>query len=187
MFNVENLNDKYFLNISAEEDLEIKSLSVEDKVKCFRFFLTSDAIMNYSVITNVFMLLNGIAGVKDTLSKDNRIFFNNLEEYVDIKLELKTEIEDFKKRLLIYYLGVVEGLNVKIPELKIHIPNTYYNILYLTNPIFISKIMSEQLKNIDVNEIKPTFNAESIYDQINNHVYSYTYGIIDRIVSEAMK
>jgi hypothetical protein len=187
MFDVENLNDKYFLSLNAEDDLEIKSLSIEDKVKCFKFFLKSDVIMNYSVITNLFMLLNGIAGVKDTLSEDNRVFFNNHEEYVDIKLELKSEIEDFKKRLLIYYLGVVEGLNVKIPELKIHIPNTHFNVLYLANPVFISKIMSEQLKNIDVNEVKPTFNAESIYDQINNHVYSYTYGIIDRIVSEAMK
>ena len=187
MFDLENLTDKYFLSADAEDVLEIKSLPVEDKVKCFKFFLESDAIMNYSVITNLFMLLNGIAGMKDKLSNDNRIFFKNLEEYVDIKLELKCEIENFKKKLLVYYLGVVEGLNVKIPELKIHIPNTYYNVLYLANPIFISKIMSEQLKNIDVNEVKPTFNAESVYDQINNHVYSHTYGIIDRLVSEAMK
>jgi hypothetical protein len=186
MFNIENLTNKYFLELNAEDVLSIKHLQIEDKIKCFAFFLTSEVITNYSVISNLFMLINGITDIETEISEDERLFFNSLEEYVDIKLELKKEIEEFKKKLLIYYLGVVEGLNVKIPELKIHIPNTYYNILYLTNPTFISKIMNEQLKNIDVNAVKPTFNAESIYDKINNHVYSQTYGIIDRILSEVV-
>lgn len=187
MFDVENLSEKYFLELNAEDILDIKTLGFEDKVKCFRFFLQCDSIINYSVITNLFMLLNGIGDSRTGLSDDNRVFFNSLEEYVDIKLELKSEMEEFKKKLLVYYLGVIEGLNVKIPELKIHIPNTYFNLLHLANPIFISKIMSEQINNIDTAEIKPTFNAESIYDKINNHVFSQTYGIIDRILSEAMK
>lgn len=186
MFNIENLTNKYFLELNAEEDLDIKHLQIEDKIKCFAFFLKSEVITNYSVISNLFILVNGITDIDNDISDDERLFFNNLEEYVDIKLELKKEIEEFKKKLLVYYLGVVEGLNVKIPELKIHIPNTYYNILHLTNPTFISKIMNEQLKNIDVNDVKPTFNAESIYDKINNHVYSQTYGIIDRILSEVV-
>lgn len=186
MFNIENLTNKYFSEVNAEDFLDIKTLSTEDKVKCFSFFLNSDVITNYSVISNLFMLINGITDIEDDTLEDERLFFNSLEEYVDIKLELKPEIEDFKKKLLIYYLGIVEGLNVKIPELKIHIPNTYYNILHFVTPIFISKIMTEQLTNIDVNDVKPTFCAESLYDKINNHVFSQTYGIIDRIMSEVM-
>lgn len=186
MFNTENLTNKYFSEVNAEDILEIKTLSIEDKVKCFSFFLNSDVITNYSVISNLFMLINGITDIEDDILEDERLFFNSLEEYVDIKLELKPEIEEFKKKLLIYYLGIVEGLNVKIPELKIHIPNTYYNILHFVTPIFISKIMTEQLTNIDVNDVKPTFCAESLYDKINNHVFSQTYGIIDRIMSEVM-
>ena len=186
MFNTENLTNKYFSEVNAEDILDIKTLSTEDKVKCFSFFLNSDVITNYSVISNLFMLINGITDIEDDILDDERLFFNSLEEYVDIKLELKPEIEEFKKKLLIYYLGIVEGLNVKIPELKIHIPNTYYNILHFVTPIFISKIMTEQLTNIDVNDVKPTFCAESLYDKINNHVFSQTYGIIDRIMSEVM-
>lgn len=186
MFNTENLTNKYFSEVNAEDILDIKTLSIEDKVKCFSFFLNSDVITNYSVISNLFMLINGITDIEDDILEDERLFFNSLEEYVDIKLELKPEIEEFKKKLLIYYLGIVEGLNVKIPELKIHIPNTYYNILHFVTPIFISKIMTEQLTNIDVNDVKPTFCAESLYDKINNHVFSQTYGIIDRIMSEVM-
>ena len=186
MFDINNLNDEYFTKIDAGEILEIKSLSTEDKIDCFRFFLKSEVITNYSVISNLFMLVNGITSIDDELLNDTRVFFNDLEEYVDIKLELKKDIEEFKKKLLEYYLGVVQGLNVKLPELKVHITNTHYNILYLANPIFISKLMLEHLKNIDVNNVKPTFNAESIYDKINDHVYSQTYGIFQRIMSEVL-
>lgn len=187
MFDVCNLNENYFMTIDASEILEIKNLSIEDKIKCFRFFLNCDCITNYSAISNLFILINGITSIDDESLNDVRVFFNDLEEYVDIKLELKQEIEQFKRKLLEYYLGVIQGLNVKLPELKVHITNTHYNILHLANPMFISKIMLEQLKNIDVSSVKPTFNAESIYDKINNHVYSQTYGIFQRIMSEAIK
>lgn len=184
MFDINNLNDEYFIKLDAGEILEIKELTTEDKIKCFKFFLESDVITNHSVISNLFILINGITNIDNDLAEDIRVFFNDLEEYVDIKLELKHSIDLFKKRLLEYYLGIIQGLNVKLPELKIHITNTYYNILCLANPIFISKLTLEQLKNIDINNVKPTFNAESIYDKINSHIYSQTFGIIQRMISE---
>lgn len=186
MFDIENLNDEYFLTVQADELLKIKSLSTEDKIKCFRFFLNSNVITNFSAITNLFLLINGIGGIEESSLCNEKMFFNDLEEYIDIKLKLKKDIENFKKKLLEYYLGVVQGLNVKLPELKVHITNTHYNILFLTNPLFISKLMLEYLKYIDVNTIKPTFNAESIYNKINDHVYSHTFGILQRIVSETI-
>ena len=185
MFNINNLNEDYFIKLSAEEILEIKELTTENKIKCFKFFLENNVITNKSVIGNIFMLINGINSFEDDLAGDNRIFFNGLEEYVDIKTELREEISAFKIKLLEYYLGIIKGLTVKLPELKVHITNTYYNIFQLANPIFISKLMVTHLKYVDNAKIQPTFNAESIYDKINGHVYSHTFGIIQRILSEA--
>ena len=185
MFDINNLNEEYFIELDAGEILGIKELPIEDKIKCFKFFLENEVITNKSVISNIFMLINGINSFEDDLSEDNRIFFNGLEEYVDIKTELREEISAFKIKMLEYYLGIVKGLTVKLPELKVHITNTYYNVFQLANPIFISKLMVTHLKYVDTTKIKPVFNAESIYDRINGHVYSHTFGIIQRILSEA--
>ncbi len=184
MFNLENLNDEYFRKLDAGEIVEIKKLKTEDKIKCFKFFLNSDVITNHSVISNLYILVNGISDIDEDIENDDRAFFNNLEEYVDIKLDLKEELDLFKKKIVEYYLGILKGLIVKIPELKVHITNTHYNIFYLADPCFISKMMVEQLDNVNVKDIKPTFNAESLYDKINGHTYSYTYGIFQRIMSE---
>ena len=129
MFNLENLNDEYFCNLDSEEILEIKKLPTEDKIKCFKYFLGSEVITNISVISNIYILINGISSIDEDSLNDERVFFNSLEEYVDIKLEIRHEIDDFNIRLIEYYLGIIEGLDVTLDELKTHIPNTHFNLM----------------------------------------------------------
>ena len=168
MFNIENLNDNFFSELNNEEILQIKELSIEDKITCFKFFLTSEVITNISVISNIFLLINGISNIDEDTIDDERIFFNSLEEYVDIKLEIRHEIDIFNIRLLEYYLGIIEGLEVILDELKYHIPNTHFNIMSLATPQLISRIMIKYLTKIDVNRVKPHFNANELYNKINN-------------------
>lgn len=168
MFNLENLNDEYFSNLNPEEILEIKELSTEDKVTCFKFFLDSEVITNISVISNIFLLINGISNIDDEAINDERIFFKSLEEYVDIKLQIRYEIDDFNIYLLEYYLGIIEGLDVTLDELKTHIPNTHFNIMPLVTPNLISKIMSKYLRQMSAERVRPHFYANELYNKINN-------------------
>ena len=183
MFEIKNLNDEYFSQLDPGEILDIKKLSEEDKVKCFKYFLTSDAITNISVISNLYLLINGISGIDDNTLDDERIFFNSLEEYVDVKLDIKDEIDSFNIALLEYYLGVIEGLNVRLDELKSHIPNTYFNLMPLATPELISKLMLKYLTRIDCNNVKPAFNANELYNKINNSD-SLFLGFIQNLVNE---
>jgi hypothetical protein len=168
MFNIKNLNDTFFSELNNEEILKIKELSIEDKVTCFKFFLTSEIITNISVISNIFLLINGISNIDEDSIEDERIFFNSLEEYVDIKLQIRREIDEFNTRLLEYYLGIIEGLEVVLDELKSHIPNTHFNIMSLVTPQLISKIMTKYLTRIDTTKVKPHFHANVLYNKINN-------------------
>lgn len=168
MFKLENLNDEYFSNLNPEEILEIKELSTEDKVTCFKFFLDSEVITNISVISNIFLLINGISNIDDEAINDERIFFKSLEEYVDIKLQIRYEIDDFNIYMLEYYLGIIEGLDVTLDELKTHIPNTHFNIMPLVTPNLISKIMSKYLRQMSAERVRPHFCANELYNKINN-------------------
>ena len=76
-----------------------------------------------------------------------------MEEYVDIKLQIRREIDEFNTRLLEYYLGIVEGLEVVLDEVKTHIPNTHFNVMPLITPQLISKIMSKYLTRIDTTKV----------------------------------
>lgn len=184
MFNLNNLNDEYFLSIDPEEILEIKKLPTEDKIKCFKYFLSSDCISNVSVISNLYLLINGISSIDEESLEDARVFFNSLEEYVDIKLELREELNEFNTHLLEYYLGIVEGIDVNLDELKSHIPNTYFNIFSLVTVNLISKLMLKYFNKINPDNVKPAFNASKLYNQINNPdslVLGFLQGLADEV------
>lgn len=168
MFEIKNLNDDFFASVDPEEILAIKELPLEEKVKCFRYFLTTDILTNVSVISNIYLLINGISSIDDNALKDERIFFKSLEEYVDIKLEIRKELDQYSIKVLEYYLGIIQGLDVQLDELKSHIPNSYYNIMPLITPTLISRLALKYLKKIDIDNVKPAFNANELYSKINN-------------------
>ena len=157
MFEIKKLNDEYFSNLAPEAILEIKELPTEDKIKCFRYFLGTDVITNVSVISNLFLLINGITDIEDNALDDERVFFSSLEEYIDVKLEIKNEIDVFNTRLLEYYLGVIKGLSVNLDELKTHIPNTFFNLMPLVTINLISKLTIKYLDRIENKNVKPVF------------------------------
>ena len=186
MFEIKNLNDEYFGNLASEVILEIKELPTEDKIKCFRYFLGTDVITNVSVISNLFLLINGITDIEDNALDDERVFFSSLEEYIDVKLEIKNEIDVFNTRLLEYYLGVIKGLSVNLDELKTHIPNTFFNLMPLVTINLISKLTIKYLDRIENKNVKPVFNAMELYSEINNQDTLFL-GFVQSLVSEVSR
>ena len=186
MFEIKNLNDEYFSNLAPEVILEIKELPTEDKIKCFRYFLGTDVITNVSVISNLFLLINGITDIEDNALDDERVFFSSLEEYIDVKLEIKNEIDVFNTRLLEYYLGVIKGLSVNLDELKTHIPNTFFNLMPLVTINLISKLTIKYLDRIENKSVKPVFNAMELYSEINNQDTLFL-GFVQSLVSEVSR
>ena len=186
MFEIKNLKDEYFSNLAPEVILEIKELPTEDKIKCFRYFLGTDVITNVSVISNLFLLINGITDIEDNALDDERVFFSSLEEYIDVKLEIKNEIDVFNTRLLEYYLGVIKGLSVNLDELKTHIPNTFFNLMPLVTINLISKLTIKYLDRIENKNVKPVFNAMELYSEINNQDTLFL-GFVQSLVSEVSR
>ena len=183
MFDLKNLNDDFFATVSTEEILDIKAMDTDSKVECFRYFLTSDVISNISVISNIFLLIDGVSSIDENTLEYPRVFFNSLEEYVDIKLQLRSEMDSFNIKLLEYYLGIVEGLDVTLDELKVHITNTHYNIMNLVTPTLISKLMLKYLSRISFENVNPVFHATELYSKINN-TDNLIVGFLQKLTNE---
>ena len=139
-----------------------------------------------SVISNLFILINGITDIEDNALDDERVFFSSLEEYIDVKLEIKNEIDVFNTRLLEYYLGVIKGLSVNLDELKTHIPNTFFNLMPLVTINLISKLTIKYLDRIENKNVKPVFNAMELYSEINNQDTLFL-GFVQSLVSEVSR
>lgn len=163
------MNKEEILNLKAEDKLEnIKDLSLEDKVEFFKTCLNTDGIVNTEIISNIIVLLTGYTNIDDDLSDNKSFYFKSIDEYVDIKLQLTEDLQQFSIKLLKYYLGVLSGLSINLFDVKIHAPNLYFHTLLGLNAIQISKIFNKHIRDINPNEIVPVHNAEILYDCINN-------------------
>ena len=150
---------EFFEKIKSDENIEIKSCPYEDKLRFLRYSMRFTSLANTSVLTNITFLVYG-KNISDEVFEDERIMFSNLEEYVDARYDLKSEIEEYSKELLKFYLASVKSYGVILPDGKINIPASYKIILMSSGMKDISALMRKS--KIDAENIPLVFNAEEI-------------------------
>lgn len=162
-FNVEDLNEDSDLlkAINGEEDIFAKDLSFEDKILFFKEIFKRDNIINPSLLVNISLLILG-GSLEDEIFSREDIFFKSLVEYLDIKYELKTEINEFNLNLSKFFLGILKGYSVKLRELQVEIPYMYRCILEIANFSQISKILNKC--SINLQDCSPVVNSSYYLD-----------------------
>jgi hypothetical protein len=156
-------------NLSVDEKLtDIKSMSKEEKISFLNLALTTDGIVNANIISNIIVLCTGLSDIDKDLSELPEFFFKDTMEYIDIKQDstIKENIKNYCTRLCEYFLGVLEGLSVKLSDLRSHIPNLYYHSLFGIKMPNISKLLNKYLKYVDLTKIKPAENSMLIYSSL---------------------
>ena len=80
-------------------------------------------------------------------------FFKDFEEYLDIKTELREELDKFSKQLCIYYMAVLYSCGVTDDTADrdiISMPLIYQRLLYIVDFISMSNILNKT-KNFTIN------------------------------------
>ena len=172
MFDIKNLNDEYFLKLDKNELLDVKSLSTEDKVLCFKFFLDSEVIDNKYVLANIYIIL--MQDVSIINFDNNDVFFNSIEEYNSMKYQLKFEIKDFSIYILENYFGIIKGIsyykdNKDITLLK-YIPRTYASMMSILKIIDISRMVLSCIDSVSQERARPVHDAVKYYNLINTDI-----------------
>ena len=149
----------FFTQINADDVINAKDMPYEDKIRFVRYCMDFKDLINASALANISFLVYG-KNISDEVFSDDRIFFSNLEEYVDAKYDLKAEIEAYGCELLKFYLGALRSYSVILPDGKIPIPSSYKVILSTSELKDISKLMNKF--TFSLNEIPLVFDAEFI-------------------------
>lgn len=161
-FTEENFNTAptdFFSTIMADEVIDAKEMPYEDKIRFVKYCMKYTDLINASALANISFLVYG-KNISDDAFTDERIIFNNLEEYVDAKYDLKAEIEEYGKELLRFYLGALKSYSVILPDGKIGIPSSYKVILTTSEIKDISKLMTKY--SFDLADVPLVFEADYI-------------------------
>ena len=148
-----------FKDIPSDEVIEIKDMPYDDKIRFMRYCMKFTGLTNGMILTNITFLVYG-KNISDEVFGDNRIIFNNLEEYVDARYDLKAEIDKYGRDILMFYLASVKSYNVILPDGKIEIPASYQVILMSSDMKDISALMRKFI--IDMHDVPLVFGAEEV-------------------------
>lgn len=164
-FTEEDMNktpEELFGGIAFDESIQIRGLPYEDKVRFFKYCMNYDGLVNASALVNIAFVVYS-PNISEELFSDANFPFNNLEEYVDIKYDLKTEIRVYGENLLKYFLGALKSYGVILHDNKIEIPASYRTILLTSSFKDISKLM--RTYHIEFSEIPLVFGADEIINR----------------------
>lgn len=152
----ENLNEASQFNIS------IKSLNKEDKVKVLKHIMKNEDVVDSFVILNIFNFIKGFNTFDNSFFESKEVYVNDMEEYLDIKYELKDELNELMRKIAVYYLSVIKSCD-KIDnsdERMVVIPLMIQRIFYICDFYSLSVILNK-IKGINIDDTYVVNNAMS--------------------------
>lgn len=148
-------------NTEFNDIIGIRNWKVEDKINFFKQAIKDEGLRNTNIIINIALLLKRLNNYDDTIFEREDIYFTSLVELVDVKLELKNELDELRKVIVKYYLSVIKSLVVKNEEQSKEIANLYYLLLRVLSVYDISLMLQKiDLDGIDAEFVK---GADIIY------------------------
>lgn len=162
-------------------------ISYEDRLVIFREVLADESLVDYTLFTNVNLLVNGYNTLADELFARDDIAFNSIEELLDFKLDLQDVIYNYQKSLMFYYLGALKSMHrVEFTYLNdvVMIPNSYQLFLRSTNLVNLSQVFDKIKDPIDPTKLPLVGGAFDLIAQLaRNTVGSFTLlkGIEDHL------
>lgn len=141
------------ITTSIFDILDVKNLSFETKVEFFRYILSNEDVLDSVIILNIFNMVKCYNAFDDSYFSAESTFFKDFEEYLDIKTELREELDKFSKQLCIYYMAVLYSCGVTDDTADrdiISMPLIYQRLLYIVDFVSMSNILNKT-KNFTIN------------------------------------
>ena len=164
-FNIEDFKEgtDFYNAVVNNENIIARALPQEEKVELIKQCLLHEEITNPSLISNIVLLSLG-GSVDDEVFENEISIFTSLIEFIDIKQEIRTEINEFNAQLCKYFIGVLKGYSLKLNELKIDMTNLYWSVIHSITFNNISGLLNKV--SFDIKEVPAIRNAEEIIDSL---------------------
>lgn len=154
-FNPDIDKDTLMKTIKAIYDFEVnentmvlmylKGLPLELVSEAIKYSLTREDLKNPYMLLNIINLIKIYNTLDDSFFENDKIYISSIEDLLDIKLELRDEIEKFQKQLSIYFISLFKSFNkTQYEPLDKHIdlPDIYKNIIMSLDILTLSGIFS---------------------------------------------
>ena len=140
--------DEFFKDVPFTEIYDVKGLPFEDKKRFIEYIMGDKRLVNANLLMNIALLVKGSNLDDETFDKPE-VFFKSLEEYVDLKFELKDVIGAYTRDMLKYFFSAIKSYSLILPDGKEPIPEAYTVLLCSSSIKDLSKLLNKVSVNSD--------------------------------------
>lgn len=125
--------------------INLKPLNIQKIQEILSVFLKYDKLTNASILFNIILLLKTYNTLEDEFFNNKNVYYSSLEDFLDIKNGLKSNIKELNTKLSIYFISIFRSLNkfeFSFIDNPVQIPELYKNILLSVDVFTIGGILS---------------------------------------------
>ena len=125
--------------------INLKPLNIQKIQEILSSLLKCDRLSNASILFNIILLLKTYNTLEDEFFNNKNVYYSSLEDFLDIKNGLKSDIKELNTKLSIYFISIFRSLNkfeFSFIDNPVQIPELYKNILLSVDVFTIGGILS---------------------------------------------
>ena len=125
--------------------INLKPLNIQKIQEIISSLLKHDRLSNASILFNIILLLKTYNTLEDEFFNNKNVYYSSLEDFLDIKNGLKSDIKELNTKLSIYFMSIFRSLNkfeFSFIDNPVQIPELYKNILLSVDVFTIGGILS---------------------------------------------
>ena len=125
--------------------INLKPRNIQKIQEILSSLLKHDRLSNASILFNIILLLKTYNTLEDEFFNNKNVYYSSLEDFLDIKNGLKSDIKELNTKLSIYFMSIFRSLNkfeFSFIDNPVQIPELYKNILLSVDVFTIGGILS---------------------------------------------
>ena len=123
-----------------------KEFNIEKLEAWFKMALEDEDICDPVMCLNLFTLIKGYNTLSEKFFSSEDVYVNSIEQLLDIKLDLKTQLNRISKNLAIYFVSIIKyanKLNITLTDNPVKIKNIYHIFLCMGDILTLSGILNQ--------------------------------------------
>lgn len=149
------------LEIAKQPKVSLRGLSTELLTEGLRLCFGRLDIANPCILLNLYNTVKRYNTLDNSFFESEEVWFTSIEQFLDIKVGLRSEIQDFTNKMAYWYLSCIYSMHkVEYTMLEYHepMPDIYRNFM-LTSDLYTMSALVAKADNIQTKDLMLVDNA----------------------------
>lgn len=149
------------LEIAKQPMVSLRGLSTELLTEGLRLCFGRLDIANPCILLNLYNTVKRYNTLDNSFFESEEVWFTSIEQFLDIKVGLRSEIQDFTNKMAYWYLSCIYSMHkVEYTMLEHHepMPDIYRNFM-LTSDLYTMSALVAKADNIQTKDLMLVDNA----------------------------